>query len=442
MADKWKKDSWIYKATLPKTEEPPKTYEEFLKFNSWDYWPRNVNFIIDNTWESNLKKIKEENTFMPIYSYLSNNVPLTFEAGRVMESRLKKCTMCLEEHASKLFEWNVMATKESKPYFSYSHEKIEKYKAFLQKYGKEKKIMLSDEMKAEKNIQGYNFPGFKTDAVTPLPRHIDAKRVYLFVLKNRVIEEKLRKIWRYHFLSEASIELLHDCFWWWFLYKFKPDRKNEDYLFDRISENYAVLFLSIPIRQKDTFLQVYPDYLAQAICAVFYEAFPESAALFNDEFKKDLGNTIHLWMTGLKPAKGFWTHWNLKDLLTTTIHGINKVPEKTLMEKIIKSQERLLTTMEFNIKQILQNPRGYKRIEVKEVQTSRPTIKSHYRSFGPEFHRILFNFGGQSPLILYYLKKHEPAGNFGTAKQNKFKLTEISKVPYPFLVLCFHMTSF
>ncbi|XP_048188765.1 protein FAM227B [Perognathus longimembris pacificus] len=436
MASPWKKVYWVHRASVRKTEEPPKTYEEFLKFQNWDYWPRDMDLDTDNTWESDLKKIKEDNTFTSIYSYLWNNVPRVFEAGCNIESRLKDCSRCLEEHASKLFEWNFMTTKRSKPSFLYAHEKFEKYKLFLQKYRKEKKIMLSDEMKTRKNIQGSNFPGFKISEITQLPRHVDAKRIYLFILKSNVIEEKLRKIWKYHFLSEASINLLHDCFWWWFLYKFKPDRKNQDCLFDRISEIYVVLFLSIPLSRKDAFLQVYPDCLAQAICAAFYESFPESTDLFNDEFKEDLGNTIYLWLTGVKPPKAFWTHWNVKDLTTATVHGIKRAPTETLMKRITRSQERL-TKIDFNIGPILENPRNYKRMEVKEVRTSAPTIKSHYRSFGPEFCRILFNSGGQSPLILYYLKKHEPTGKFITARSNKFKITEIAKEPYPFLYFAF-----
>lgn len=37
---------------------------------------------------------------------------------------------------------------------------------------------------------------------------------------------------------------------------FKPDRENQDFLFDRISESYVTLFMSIPASRKDAFLQV------------------------------------------------------------------------------------------------------------------------------------------------------------------------------------------
>ena len=59
-------------------------------------------------------------------------------------------------------------------------------------------------------------------------------------------------------------------------------------------------------------------------------------------------------------------------------------------------------------------------------------LQSHYISSGPEFNRVLFNFGGQSPLILYYLEMHEVAGISKAPRQVRIKLTEILKEPYPF----------
>uniref|UniRef100_A0A8C0X3Q0 Protein FAM227B n=1 Tax=Castor canadensis TaxID=51338 RepID=A0A8C0X3Q0_CASCN len=305
-------------------EELPSFFYNFLQ----DYWPRDVNLVDNEIWIYNLKKVKEDSSFISVYSYLWESVPRIFEAGVTMESRLKECSLLLHDHASKLFEWDRMISKKS------SYEKLEAYKTFLKKHRKENKIMVY--------IYGCKFSGFKAYELTQLPRHLDAKRIYLFILKTHNFEEKVFKIWKSHFLSDASIALLHDSFWWWFLYKFKPDRKFQDCLFDRISESYVALFLSIPISRKDAFFQVYPDCLAQAIYATFQEAFPESSNLFNDEFKEDLGNTIILWLSGMNISfKGFWSHWKLKELSTTTIHGSRKAPAKSLKERITSSQERI-----------------------------------------------------------------------------------------------------
>ncbi|XP_077620567.1 protein FAM227B isoform X2 [Crocuta crocuta] len=407
---------WMVRVHYRKMHKPPTNIEEFLKFQKWDYWPREVHFVDSDKWLHTVKKIKEDSSFTSIYTHLWETVPRIHDAVITMESRLGECSILLKNHASKIFEWSSIISETS------SKRKLERYKAFFKKYQKKKKIM------------GCIFSGFKTNELTKLPRHLDAERIYLFILKAHNFDEKVFKIWKTHFLSEASIALLHDSFWWWFLHKFKPDRENQDSLFDRISESYVALFMSIPASRKDTFLQVYPDCLAQAIYATFQEAFPESSNLFNDEFKEDLGNNIFLWLSGLKPQKGFWTQWRLKELSTTSIHGSKKAPSRSLKHRIERSQERITAAIDFNMMKILKNPRAYTTSTFKEESNiSRLTTKSHYISTGPEFNRVLFNFGSQSPLVLYYLKMHELAGISKAPRQTKIKLTKIRQEPYPFL---------
>ncbi|XP_053784943.1 protein FAM227B [Desmodus rotundus] len=410
-------------------EEPPRNIEEFLKFQNWDYWPRDVLFEDNDTWEDTLNKIKEDCSFTSIYTHLQENVPRIYDAQIIMESRLQECSTLLDNHAAKIFEWHSI--------ISGSQGKLEKYKAFLRKYHKKKMIMLSDDLEIKKNIEGCNFSGFKRNALTPLPRKLDAGRIFLFILKVQNFDEKVLKMWRAHFLSEASIALLHDCFWWWFLHKFKPDKENQDFLFDRISESYVRLFMSIPLSRKDAFFQVYPDCLAQAIYATFQEAFPESSDLFNDVFKEDLGNNISLWLSGLKPQKGFWTHWKLKELPTTTIHGTKRAPLISIKERIARSQERISNYIDFNMMKILKSPTAHTMSTSKEEsRLPKLTTKSHYSSSGPEFNRVLFNFGGQSPLILYYLKRYQLSGISKTSRQTKVKFTEISREPSPAPTYC------
>ncbi|CAH6787942.1 Fam227b [Phodopus roborovskii] len=329
----------MQKPAPQRAQEPPKNFEEFLKAQNWDCWPRDVRFRDSDIWEDALKKLEEDASFASIYSYLWTNVPRIFETVSTMESRLKECSLLLQKHSSNLFECNRMISKKS------SHPNLERYKAFLKEHCRRRKIMLSDEMETEKNIEGCNFSGYKPSELTQLPRHLDAKQIYLFVLRNNNFEEKLFKVWRTHILSDSSIALLHDCFWWWFLHKFKPDKRDQDCLFDRISESYVTLFMRIPHKKKDAFFQVYPDFLAQAIYAAFQESFPESSNLFNNEFKEDLGNTIFLWLSGLKPQAGFWTHWRLKELCTTTIHGSRRAPLKSVKKRLISSQERIAANL-------------------------------------------------------------------------------------------------
>ncbi|XP_044086894.1 protein FAM227B-like [Neovison vison] len=282
-------------------QKPPRNIEEFLKFQNWDYWPREIHFGNSDEWLHTVKKIKEDSSFTSIYTHLWGTVPRIHEAVMAMETRLGECSVLLKSHASKIFEWKSITFDTS------SKGNLERYKTFLRKYHRRKKIMLSEEMETKKTVEGFTFSGFKTNELTQLPRHLDAEQIYLFILKAHNFDEKVFKIWKTHFLSEASIALLHDSFWWWFLHKFK----------------------------------VYPDCLSQAIYATFQEAFPESSNLFNDEFKEELGNNIFLWLSGLKPQKGFWTHWDLKELITTTIHGTKKAPSTSVKDRIKKSQTRI-----------------------------------------------------------------------------------------------------
>nr|XP_030698654.1 protein FAM227B [Globicephala melas] len=412
-------------------QEPPKNIEEFLKLQNLDHWPKEIHFGDNDKLLCTLKKIKEDSSFASIYTHLRGNVPRVHDAAMAMESRLAECSILLKNHVSGIFEWNRITSRTS------SHGKLEQYKEFLRNYHKEKKIMLSDDMETKKDIEGCNFPGFRTNELTQLPRHLNAEQIYLFILKAHNFDGKIFKIWKTHFLSEASVALLHDSFWWWFLHKFKPDRESQDSLFDRISESYVSLFMSIPLSRKDAFFQVYPDCLAQAIYATFQEAFPESTDFFNDEFKEDLGNNIFLWLSGLKPKKDFWTHWKLNELSTKTIHGSKKTPSESIKDRIARSQGRLSTYIDFNMTKILKNPEGYTMPASKEESrlSGLPT-KSHYSSSGPEFKRVLFNFGGQSPLILYYLRMHELAGISKASRQVKIKLTEILKEPPPAPTYC------
>ncbi|XP_049637664.1 protein FAM227B [Suncus etruscus] len=315
---------------------PPKNVEEFIKSQNWDSWPRDFIFSDKEQWLNDLKKLKEDCTFAEIYSHLWSNVPRIYDASINMETRLEECSTIMKKHASKIFEGADLDIS------TFALEKFLRYKSFMKKY-KQKKIMISSEMETKKNVEGFNFAGFKASEITPLPRHLDAERIYLFILKSHNLDAKLFKIWKSYILSPSSIALLIDSFWWWFLHKFKPDRENQAFLFDRMSESYAMLFMSIPINRKDVFIQVYPDCLSQAIYAAFQEAFPESCELFDEEFIEELGNTVFLWLSGLKPQKHFWTHWKLHDLSTRTIHGVNKVTSKSVLEKIAKNKQQIST---------------------------------------------------------------------------------------------------
>lgn len=55
---------------------------------------------------------------------------------------------------------------------------------------------------------------------------------------------------------------------------------------------YAIIFFKL------MFLKVYADCLAQSIYTAFYEAFPESIRLFQEEFKQYLCEVATTWISG------------------------------------------------------------------------------------------------------------------------------------------------
>ena len=71
-----------------------------------DYWPRDVLFEDNDTWEDTLNKIKEDCSFTSIYTHLQENVPRIYDAQIIMESRLQECSTLLDNHAAKIFEWH------------------------------------------------------------------------------------------------------------------------------------------------------------------------------------------------------------------------------------------------------------------------------------------------------------------------------------------------
>ncbi|XP_019333299.1 protein FAM227B [Alligator mississippiensis] len=302
------------------------------------------------------------------------------------------------------------------------------------------------EKSSNKNVENCHYPGFKVKQLSELPRHLDAADLWDLVIKAQNFKKAVFKVWRKLFLSEASIAVFQDSFWWWFLQQFKTNQEDQDHLFDRIADSFVGLFLCVPRNTKDAFFQVYPDCLSQVIYVAFCEAFPESTTYFGDEFKDELVDLIFQWVSGLKPQKFVWKKWNLDCLKKTTVNGNEKdtITRSTVKESI-KSKpvvQGLRFQLGFCWEDLIEGRKSMFASSTEEIKEDRKhavavpkeseTItKSCYFGPGPHFRRVLFRLGGQSPLISYYLKMHEIT-NVSNSLTYKMKRTEIYKLPYPF----------
>ncbi|XP_060115953.1 protein FAM227B [Heteronotia binoei] len=379
---------------------PPRTFEEFLHSHNLDDWPR-FPYVPEVDVRPVIISLRNDYSLDKITKYLYDNVPLITENLSNLEEKVKECKIRVHEHAKKIVDLECSEEEKSQ---SFLKQGVEPSAGFL---GTKKK---------KKKVKNCKFPGFQSRHLTDLPCQLEAVQLWDLVLKVQTFKQGLNvKVLKKLFLSEASIALLQDCFWWWFLQKFKPDQGEQDHLFDRISDSFVALLLSTPNYIKDPFFQIYPDCLSQAIYVTFCEAFPKSR--FGDEFKDELMDLIFQWMRGFKPQKFAWKKWKLGCLEKPKTHTTRRDSIRLSVVSLLPKE--MPKTLRF---QIGSNE------EVKKP-APQPQKESHYIGDGPDFHRSLFNLGGQSPLVLYYLKMHGISNTLENSRLYKITHTEICKVP-------------
>ncbi|XP_039346358.1 protein FAM227B isoform X3 [Mauremys reevesii] len=449
---------------------PPGTFEEFLQSQKLDDWPR-FPFLDED--RPLVDKLRNDYSFDAISKFLYDNAPLQISLVSDLEKRIDECTAELKKHAEKIFSFQQRPTEEDDHRVSLEQTNdtqltdSEEISIQTGKMGKTKIDKYITEESSRKNVKNYRYPGFKLKQLTELPRHLEAAKLWDLVIKAHNFKEEVFKVWRKLFLSEASIAVLQDCFWWWFLQKFKPNQEDQDYLFDRIADSFVSLFLCVPSDTKDAFFQVYPDCLSQVIYVAFCEAFPESNKSFDDAFKDGLVDLIFQWVSGLKPQKFAWRKWNLECLKKPTVNSSKKdtitkapVKESGKSKAVIEACDRM------GSRPLLpeareQHPTSHSSVrfqvdldfegltedtkkmyissaeEIKEdskckmdIPKESKTIKeSCYTGSGPDFQRVLFRIGGRSPLVSYYLKVHEITDGVSSSLTYKMNRTEICKLP-------------
>ncbi|XP_074863328.1 protein FAM227B [Carettochelys insculpta] len=426
----------------------PRTFEEFLQSQKLDDWPR-FPFLDDD--RPLVNKLRNDYSLDAISKCLYENAPLQINLISDLEKRINECTTELKEHAEKIFSFQQRPTKEDGHRVSLQQttdiqltdsEEISAQTGQMRITKIDKYIT---EESSRKNVKNYRYPGFKLKQLTELPRHLEAAKLWDLVIKDYNFRGEAFKVWKKLFLSEASIAVLQDCFWWWFLQKFQPNQEDQDHLFDRISDSFVSLFLCVPSDTKDAFFQVYPDCLSQVIYATFCEAFPESSNFFDDAFKDGLVDLIFQWISGLKPQKFAWKKWNLNCLKKPLANSskkdtITKAPFKEYVKSkaVIDSSVRFQVGLDFedlteDTKKMHISPgeeiKDDSKCKVEMPKETEAIKESCYVGLGPNFQHVLFRIGGQSPLVSHYLKMHDISVGTSSSLTYKMNRTEICKLP-------------
>ncbi|XP_075201926.1 protein FAM227B [Anomaloglossus baeobatrachus] len=403
----------------PKMQKPPATFIEFLHFKHLKDWPE-----IPSADEP----LHNECISVPRYSLDMINkqfityAPFSESAFADVESKIDKNMAFLDNYFSQILcpqalendkdiPRKVFLTEADEPELSLNRK--DKIKPFL------KDIHKKEDGEAEKCV----YPGYDR---TDLPGNLKAPWILQNVAKVQKLKERTGKIILMLFLSEKSIAIFQDCFWCFFLQRFKPQQIEQDYLFDRISDTFVALFCSIPHDVKDIFIQMYPDYLSQSIFAAFYKAFPQSRAQFNGGLKAEIVDLIFQWVSGIKPVPCSWEKWDLNVLECQKNY-------QNCNENVITAQNCNLTgirRLEFNLDDLLEEARqpNFPKPLHTEAKDA-PQKESHSVGPGPEFHHVRFQLGSHSVLVSNYLKKHQFTGCIHGISRHRIKRTEISHVP-------------
>ncbi|XP_075064066.1 protein FAM227B isoform X1 [Mixophyes fleayi] len=401
-------------------QNPPTTYEEFLDFQCLTDWPE-YPFLDEHLPEESIPVTKY--SLGIISEELLKNAPLDLNVFADLEAKFFKTAMVMDKYASQILCLPVLEDH-LHPLTGIFFTEVDI--AELSRKAHEKMKARAIVTQKEKYVENCVFLGCKR---TNLPGHLKANQILRCVAKTQHLEGGSGKIWSMLLLSENSVTILQDCFWWFFLQRFKPHQNEQDHLFDRISDTFVALFCSVPPNVKDFFFKIYPDLLSQAVFSAFYKAFPESCAQFNGVFKSEIVDLIFQWISGIKPVPCSWMKWDLSILENSG--------DQNSKDNINISQERHLydvrDRLDFNLDDLIQEARESKlpkalAIEGKDV----PAKETHSIGPGPEFHHVLFKLGSHSLLVSNYLKRHKFTDFVHGGSRHKLKRTEISKLPYPF----------
>ncbi|XP_077989185.1 protein FAM227B-like isoform X2 [Glandiceps talaboti] len=442
---------------------PSNSVITWMKTEGFDEWPVRVTSEGQMDLEDERKMLGSKEN---IVEELRKHAPLPVFMLDNIEDKINQLEEKLNVYSSQILTQEPRASRIDENLFHSPEYGIE-YQQVMKKAlesnavqiqkGRAKKI--TKDLKAQilgtktKSVEGCSFPGFNRKELTELPHQLESPQILDRVTQAQDFNPGFKKFWKKLFLSEASVAVMQDTFWWFFLETYETDRHEEqESLFNRIADSFVALFTSVNPDIKDKFFAVYADCLAQSIYAAYFEAFPDSRDQFDDVFKLELCDLCHEWISGVKPQPLSWRSWDINRLQPKHMTK-EKEDDK---RKVVLIKDGQINTASFDIDfelpdegesaaegQVVVHPgfsreatqltsksgKGAPAVTQSKLAIGRPTQESHEIGPGPDFERVLFNIGGRSPLVAHYLYMKDLATNANRGKH--VRRTEVSKLPPP-----------
>ncbi|XP_041366679.1 protein FAM227B-like [Gigantopelta aegis] len=447
---------------VTKSDGPPSTFEEFLGVEGLLDWPNQVSTEGPLNIQSQILLLGTQDD---ISALLRESAPLSLHILEDMEKRLDGLEANLNRYASEILTEDKRESRLADRLFhsptrTFLTEVTESdaVKSHSSARGAKSSDFVESVMDTRKKSLDYcSFPGFRHGELVELPGQMEAPPILHRVTNAQDFNPGFKKFWKKLFLSEASVAIMQDSFWWVYLHMFNLEdghQRHKDQLFDRIADSFVALFTTINTDVKDKFLSAYPDCLAQSVYITFLEAFPESAHLFNDSVKQELVNLVHEWITGLKPVPCTWKKWNVDRLESrsnkTQESETSAAAQQMMSAAALNKEVHLSLDMDSFMKVIDKmgdqtissaTPQGTSREKSSALTQSlrvsgTPQSKvyrikcakeSHLIGPGPDYERVMFNTQGRSPLISHYLNMRQLRSYKQPGK--KVRRTEIAKMP-------------
>ncbi|XP_072037966.1 protein FAM227A-like [Amphiura filiformis] len=455
---------------------PPGTYKEFLSYKKLSDWPifdeREAALELDQ--ERNLLGTQEE-----IADALREHAPMPMYMLEDLEDKLFLLQRRLDVYASEIVvEHDKSHRLENNLFHSPSEGPLFIYKKVMEKATQSNAVKAHRRQRKDKNkelrtlilgskarsVETMTFPGFNKKELTDLPHGLEAPQILNRVTKAQDFNSGFSKFWKKLFLSEASVAVMQDTFWWLFVVLYEPKRKDDEHrLFNRIADSFVALFMSVNPSIKDKFFTEYSDCLAQALFAAYWEAFTDSHHKFDDDFKQQIASLCSEWIAGVKAPPKAWSHWDTKKLQPRSMSKEKETDKKkvVLMKEgkvnkdadfsisiyppveddvqlpegaLASSMAREATTMTTKSLRFMPTtttipPAGGATPRMPTAPSQPAQIESHQIGPGPEFERVLFNIQGRSPLVAHYLHMKGLATNDRWGRT--VRRTEVSKLQEP-----------